>query len=442
MRKQKLPHFKFYKSDEYASLFGFEGELVTEIGVCYRYELLRPLTEAAASEMGNAVLGDDIIDIVLAGGADGTRGQDGLYLAYGAALCGGGKCNKALAALGLAGSSYIVYLTAGAGHMLCADAFGTDLTEEVDLKCRIDGYHIVVLADDIGVVDILNREYLDRRIIVDIIVDPLGAVGKGGDALAAVDLLLGVIDCSTLYKLNHGVGEHLGVYTEVMLGFECHARCIGDRTDAELDAGTVGYLLRYEVAYRDADIVQNSGRQNRKLMIVLNYSIDLRYVDLSSAKASGLAGVYLDEYSLGLGQHRLDIGAVKSEGEIAVTVHGRDFNAHSVVIVLCDDMTGNVPVIAREDIRKSCVNCLACSTGGKPAKAGHLALECLIGVKLKGINVKKGLDLDTDDITVLYSLCHCGHDGRCLRGSRIHAHEPSGLYLVCKLLRARKLLSI
>ena len=42
-------------------------------------ELLCSLAEAAASKVSNAVLGDYAVNVVLAGGADGAGGEDGLY---------------------------------------------------------------------------------------------------------------------------------------------------------------------------------------------------------------------------------------------------------------------------------------------------------------------------------------------------------------------------
>lgn len=128
-------------------------------------------------------------------------------------------------------------------HVLCADGFSTDLAEEIDLDGCVYGYHVIVLADDLGIVHIVNGQDLDRRVIIDIVVYPLGAVSKGGNALAAVDLLFGVVDGAALDKLDHGVGEHFGMYAEIVLGFERHTGSIGDCADAELDACTVGDLL-------------------------------------------------------------------------------------------------------------------------------------------------------------------------------------------------------
>ena len=57
--------------------------------------------------------------------------------------------------------------------MLRADRLGADLAEEVDLDRRVDGDHVVVLADDVRVVDVFDRQDLHGRVIVDIVINAL-----------------------------------------------------------------------------------------------------------------------------------------------------------------------------------------------------------------------------------------------------------------------------
>ena len=92
------------RSDHHAALFGLKGQLVAEVGMRDGDELAGTLTEAAAAQVRHAVLGDNIIDVVLARRDDGARREDGLDLADRAALGRGGEGNEALAAAGLAGN--------------------------------------------------------------------------------------------------------------------------------------------------------------------------------------------------------------------------------------------------------------------------------------------------------------------------------------------------
>ena len=65
------------------------------------------------------------------------------------------------------------WLNNRAGHVLRADRLGADLAEEVDLDRRVDGDHVVVLADDVRVVDVFDRQDLHGRVIVDIVINAL-----------------------------------------------------------------------------------------------------------------------------------------------------------------------------------------------------------------------------------------------------------------------------
>ena len=70
----------------YHAALGLEGQLVAEVGVRDGNEVLHALAERQAAKLRDAVLRDDIVHVVLAGGAQRTGGEDGLDLAYGAAL--------------------------------------------------------------------------------------------------------------------------------------------------------------------------------------------------------------------------------------------------------------------------------------------------------------------------------------------------------------------
>ena len=153
-----------------SALFGLTRQLIAEIGMGNGYELLYALCNGQAAEMCDAVLRDDIVHIVLARRADCAGRENGLYFADGAALCGGGKGNKALAATGLACAAYKIDLSAGTGEMPRADALRADLPPKVDLYGSIDRDNVVVAGDKVSVVDVVQRQYFHRRVIVDIIV--------------------------------------------------------------------------------------------------------------------------------------------------------------------------------------------------------------------------------------------------------------------------------
>ena len=326
--------------------------------------------------------------------------------------------------------------------MLRADRLGADLTEEVDLDRRIDGDHVVVLADDVRVVDIVDRQDLDGRVVVDEIIDTLRAEGKRRDGLAAVDLLFAVVDRAALDQLDHGVGKHLGVDAEIVLALERHAGRIRDRADAELQARAVRDKVGDEAADRLAHIVELHRRQHRQVVVILHERVDLRDMDQRAAQRTGLTVVDLEVNTLGLFEHGIDVRAVEREAEVAVAVHRRDLDAHGVVVILGADAGREIAVVRRNDVGIAGVDRLARCAAGKPAVARHLSGQRRVGIEVERIAVEQGLHLHAGDVGAADVLRHCGHDGRRLRSRRVHADEPAGLHLLCDTLRRRQFVLI
>ena len=116
--------------------------------------------------------------------------------------------------------------------MLRSDGLCTDLPPQIHLNGSVDGDHIVVSADDVRVIHIVNGQNHDGGVIVDIVIDSLRAEGKCGYGFEGVDLFFAVVDRTAFDQLHHGIGEHLSVDAEIVLGFERHAGGIRDGPDA------------------------------------------------------------------------------------------------------------------------------------------------------------------------------------------------------------------
>ena len=76
-------------------------------------ELTGTGAERFAAHVGNAVFGDDIINVVFAGGDNCAGLKNGLDSADGAVLCSGGESNETFTTLGETGAADIVNLAAG-----------------------------------------------------------------------------------------------------------------------------------------------------------------------------------------------------------------------------------------------------------------------------------------------------------------------------------------
>lgn len=60
----------------------------------------------------------------------------------------------------------VVQLAAYAGELLGAHGFGVYLSVEVDLQAGIDRNHLMILRDDKGVIDIVNRKHHNVRVVI------------------------------------------------------------------------------------------------------------------------------------------------------------------------------------------------------------------------------------------------------------------------------------
>ena len=286
-----------------AAFFGIEGKLCSEVGVSNGDELAGAGAERFTSKVGNAVLCDDIVNIIFAGSYNCTGLEDRFDAAYSAVFGGRGECDKALAALGKGSAAYIVNLAAGTGHVLGSDAFSADLTPNIALQRGVDGNHIVILADDCRVVYIVYGKEGDTGVIVYIVIKLSGAVGEGGDSLTTVNLLLAVVGSTAFQKVYHRIGKHLGVDAKVVLVFKGSPYCVGNSTYAQLDAGAIINHLGDKSAYGFADRVYLGRSENREGTTCLYKFVHLADVNLGAAYSTGNLVIYFKENTLGFFQH-------------------------------------------------------------------------------------------------------------------------------------------
>ena len=101
-----------------------------------------------------------------------------------------GNCDDGLPALGPACPADKIDLAADAAELVAPDHLGVDLAHEVHLQRRVDGDHLVVLADDEGVVGVITGMHHHVGVAVDEVVELAGPHEEGGDELARVDRLL------------------------------------------------------------------------------------------------------------------------------------------------------------------------------------------------------------------------------------------------------------
>src|SRR6185312_5324952 len=117
-----------------------------------------------------------------------------------------------------------------------ADGIGAHLAREIDLDCRIDGDHAVVLADQGRVVGAIAGMEFDGRVVVDEVEEAAAAVDEARDDAARMNSLEAVGDRSAIHEVDEPVREHFGVNSEVALVLEGGEDGVRDSADAELEA--------------------------------------------------------------------------------------------------------------------------------------------------------------------------------------------------------------
>ena len=115
-----------------------------------------------------------------------------------------------------------------------AKGLGAALPEQIHLNGGVDGDHVVDLADDVRIVDIVHRMHLDHRVFVHEFEEALCPQGEGAETLATVDGLAGIVNCAGEHQIDYAVGHQLGVYSQILLGDHCLSDCIGYASPSHL----------------------------------------------------------------------------------------------------------------------------------------------------------------------------------------------------------------
>src|ERR1035437_307263 len=220
-------------------------EIGAELRVGYLDERFDTLAQGLAVQVGDAVLGDDVVDVA----ARGDHAGAGLELRNDArdrTVPGGGRQgDNRQPTLGAGGAAQKIPLPADAAVGSAAHGVRADLPGEVHFDGRVDGHHAVVLGDHERVVAIGGGVELEDGVIVDKIEQCLGPEHKSRDHFMRMQRLPLAVDDAGLDQLDDAVGKHLGVDAEVLVVPQQGQRGFGDAADAGLNGGAVGDQSRY-----------------------------------------------------------------------------------------------------------------------------------------------------------------------------------------------------
>lgn len=199
------------KSDQQVFLFSFKRQFFPEFRMGNADQFLRPLGHGLAAQFGYAVFRYDVVDIVLARRNDSARCQGRHDFADRIILSCRREGNEALAAFRGNGAAYIICLAARTGNMTGSGRFRADLAKEIDFDGGVDGNEVGMLGDDGRIVDVVDGQHEEHRVVIDEIIDPLGAEGQGRYGFAPVEGFLHIRHGATFDKLYHAVRKELRV---------------------------------------------------------------------------------------------------------------------------------------------------------------------------------------------------------------------------------------
>jgi len=120
-------------------------------------------------------------------------------------------------------------------ELAAADHLGVDLSHHINLQCRVDGNHLLMLSDDEGVICIIDRMHHNIRVVVDKIIEFARPHEKGRNEFPRIDRFFPVSDNTCLCQRHDTVREHLAVNTQVFLIFQEQENGVGNSANSQLE---------------------------------------------------------------------------------------------------------------------------------------------------------------------------------------------------------------
>jgi len=187
-----------------------------------------------------------------------------------------------------------------------------------------------MLADDIGIVDVLGRMELEERVVVDEIVEAAGSHAEAGDDLPVIDGLLRAGDGAALDERHDPVAEHFGVDAEFLLVLEGNGQGLRDAADAALDGAAVLDKAGQVLSDLHEGIVQPGSAHLDDGFVAGDEHVDAVHVDEAIAECARHLGVHLGDDVFGAGDGGFDDVHRNAQAAQAVDVGRRDGDQRDV----------------------------------------------------------------------------------------------------------------
>src|SRR5205085_12679093 len=100
--------------------------------------------------------------------------------------CGRRQRNDRFSTFRQSCSANEVHLTTNTRVMICTDRIGTNLPGDIYLNSTVDGRHLWIHSDYRCIVDIVNIQHRNRRIVVDEVIQLAGSQQETGSYFSAM----------------------------------------------------------------------------------------------------------------------------------------------------------------------------------------------------------------------------------------------------------------
>src|SRR5271157_4758729 len=209
-------------------------QLVVKLGMGNLDERLGPLTHRLAVQVGDAMFGDNIVNVSPRSQNARTVRQARYNTRHGFVLGRRWQRDDRLAPLGARRPADEVQLPTKAAVEVRPNRLGTHLPGQVNFDCGVDGHHTMVLRDTERVVGVGRGMKLEDRVFVDEIEELLSAQHEAENDLARLEVLALTVDHTRLDQRNGAVGDQLGVHSQVLAVHQAKQDRVGDGANPTL----------------------------------------------------------------------------------------------------------------------------------------------------------------------------------------------------------------
>src|SRR3974390_270989 len=309
-----------------ARLFAIRIQFLSEVGMSDFDKGFGTLANGLAVKVGDAEFCDYVVDGAARCDYPSAGIEHGDDAGKGAALgCGVNRDNR-FATLALRSAADKVDLSANAAVKSCADGISADLAGDIDLQCRVDSDHFVVLRDDPGIVGVFVGVKLEHGVVVDEVEELFASEDESEDDFSSVNGLAVSVDDAGFDQGDGAVAQHFGLHAEVAMVGEFKQHGVRNAADSELQGAAVldeaGNVLSDSVV----DISNRNGPEFAERAGDFDGGVD--FADVKEAIAEGAGNLiialgYDQLCATGCRQRGVNANA---EAAKAVSIGGRDLH--------------------------------------------------------------------------------------------------------------------